>query len=208
MITGIEEYLKPKKSAILVIDMQNDFCHPQGHFGKQNLNLTATHEMVPRLKWFVDEARNLGITICHVRSYMDEEFLTPPMIARNKQLGRQEGICLKGSWGSEFYQVLPAENDIVLTKHAYSAFIGTNLQASLSERGIQTLMVTGVLTNVCCESTLRQAFMLGFYTFLIEDCCASIDQAAHLAAVDNVQKYFGWVVKSQDVINYWQGVRS
>jgi ureidoacrylate peracid hydrolase len=208
MITGIEEHLKPQKSAILVIDMQNDFCHPQGHFGKQDFDLSHILEMVPCLNWFVETARKQGVMIIHVRSFLDEESLTPPMIARNKQLGRQKGICLRGSWGAEFCQIFPAKNDVVLTKHAYSAFIGTNLQASLSERGIQTLMVTGVLTNVCCESTLRHGFMLGFYTFLVEDCCASIDKAAHLAAVDNVQKYFGWVVKSQDAINYWEGVRS
>ena len=207
MITGTEEHLKPQKSAILVIDMQNDFCHPQGHFGKQDFDLSHILEMVPCLNWFVETARKQEVMIIHVRSFLDEESLTPPMIARNKQLGRQKGICLKGSWGSEFYQIFSDKNDVVLTKHAYSAFIGTNLQASLSERGIQTLMVTGVLTNVCCESTLRHGFMLGFYTFLVEDCCASIDKAAHLAAVDNVQKYFGWVVKSQDAINYWEGVR-
>jgi ureidoacrylate peracid hydrolase len=208
MNTSIEEYLKPQESAVLVIDMQNDFCHPQGHFGKQNLNLTYTHEMIPRLKWLVDKGRNRGVMIFHVRSYMDEKFLAPPMIARNKQLGRQKGICLKESWGAEFYEILPAENDVVLTKHAYSAFVGTNLKDRLSEKGIKSIMVTGVLTNVCCESTLRDGFMLGFFTFLVEDCCASIDKAAHLATVENVQKYFGWVVKSQDAIDYWESVRS
>lgn len=204
----IEKYIEPQKSAIIVIDMQNDFCHPQGHFGKKNFDLTFINEMVPRLKWFVDTARNLGLVIFHIKSYLDEEFLTPPMIARNKQLGRERGICLKGSWGAEFYQILPAENDRVVTKHAYSAFIGTDLQVNLSEKGIQSLMVTGVLTNVCCESTLRHGFMLGFYTFLVEDCCASIDQAAHLATVDNVKKYFGWVFKSLNIINYLERERS
>jgi ureidoacrylate peracid hydrolase len=138
---------------------------------------------------------------------MDEEFLTPPMITRNKQLGREKGICLKGSWGSEFYQIPPTENDMILTKHAYSAFIGTDLRDKLMEKGIQSLMVTGVLTNVCCESTLRDGFMLGFYTFLVEDCCASIDNTAHLATVDNVRKYFGWVYKSHDLITFLERLR-
>ena len=208
MITGIEEYLKPEKSAILVIDIQNDFCHPQGHFGKQNFDLSHILEIVPCLNWFVETARKQGVMIIHVRSFLDEEFLTPPIIARNKQLGRQKGICLKGSWGSEFYQIFSDKNDVVLTKHAYSAFIGTNLQDMLLEKGIQSLMVTGVLTNVCCESTLRHGFMLGFYTILVEDCCASINKASHLATVDNVQKYFGWVFKSHDLITFLERVRS
>ena len=203
MISEIEGYAEPNKSAVLVIDMQNDFCHPQGHFGKRNLNLLPVHEMIPSLKRFVDAARNLGVTIVHVRSFMDEKLLPPSMIARNKALGREKGICLAGSWGAEFYQILPAGNDMILTKHTYSAFVNTDLQGKLLEKGIQSLMVTGVMTNVCCESTLRHGFMLGFYTFLVEDCCSSLDEGAHLATVEYVRKYFGWVLEWNDVITYW-----
>lgn len=208
MISGIKEYIQPKKSAVLVIDMQNDFCHPQGHFGKQQLNLLHVQEMVPTLNRFVGTARKLGVTIFHIRSFMDEKFLSRPMIARKKELGRENDICCEGSWGSEFYEIFPAGNEIVLTKHAYSAFIGTDLQEKLLTKNIQSIMVTGALTNVCCESTLRDGFMLGFYTFLVEDCCASIDKAAHLGTVDNVCKYFGWVLKSDDIITYWKQARS
>ncbi len=207
MAHDIEAYLEPKKSAVLVIDMQNDFCHPEGSFGKRGLNLLPAHEMVPILERFVNTARSLGATIVHVRSFLDEKFLSPSMVARNRPLGREEGICLEGSWGSEFYQIIPAGNDLVLTKHAYSAFIGTDLQERLLAKGTRSLMVTGVLTNVCCESTLRDGFMLGFYTFLVEDCCASIDQAAHLATVENVRKYFGWVLTSRDLIPLLERVR-
>jgi ureidoacrylate peracid hydrolase len=157
---------------------------------------------------FVDSAREYGVVIVHIRSYLDEKFLTPPAIARNKQLGRDKGICLEGSWGAEFCEISPAEADTVVTKHTYSAFIGTDLQETLLEKGIQSLFVTGVLTNVCCESTLRHGFMLGFYTFLVEDCCASVDEAAHLAAVENAQKYFGWVSKTHDIITYWKRMKS
>ena len=208
MISEIKDYLEPKKSAVLVVDIQNDFCHPQGHFGKRQLNLLYVHEMVPILKRFVNTARKLGVTIFHIRSFLDEKFLSPPMLARNKELGRKNEICCEGSWGAEFYEILPAENEIVMTKHAYSAFIGTDLQERLLTRNIQSLMVTGALTNVCCESTIRDGFMLGFYTFLVEDCCASVDKTAHLGTVDNVSKYFGWVLKSDDLVTYWKQLRS
>jgi ureidoacrylate peracid hydrolase len=207
MAQGIEAYLEPKKSAVLVIDMQNDFCHPEGAFGKWGLNLQAVQEMVPLFKKFVDTARSLGVAVIHVRSFHDEKFLSPPMLARNRQLGRERGICPEGGWGSEFYEITPAGNEMVLTKHSYSAFIGTDLRERLSAKDIRTLMVTGVLTNVCCESTLRDGFMMGFYTFLVEDCCASIDPAAHLATVENVRKYFGWVLTSHDLIPLLERVR-
>jgi ureidoacrylate peracid hydrolase len=208
MAQDIGPYLEPKKSAVLVIDMQNDFCHPEGSFGKMGLNLLSVHEMVPVLARFVDTTRSLGVAIVHVRSFHDEKFLSPSMLARNRQLGRERGICPEGGWGSEFYQINPARNEMVLTKHAFSAFIGTDLQERLLAKGIETLMVTGVLTNVCCESTLRDGFMLGFYTFLIEDCCAAIDQAAHRATVENVRNYFGWAAKSGDLIPFLQQARS
>lgn len=207
-MSDTEKYMEPQYSAILVIDMQNDFCHEQGEFGKSGQSLSAIHDMAGRLGKFVDFAREHGVAIVHVRSYLDEKFLTAPAIARNKQLGRDKGICLEGSWGAEFFEILPAKVDTIVTKHTYSAFIDTDLKETLWEKGIQSLFVTGVLTNVCCESTLRHGFMLGFYTFLVEDCCASVDERAHLAAVENVQKYFGWVFKSRDILNYWKSLKS
>ncbi len=200
MAQGIGAYLEPKKSAVLIIDMQNDFCHPEGAFAKSGSNLVNIHRMVPILKRFVDSARSLRVGIIHVRSFHDEKYLPPPMLARNRQLGRERGICPEGGWGSEFYQIIPGENEMVLTKHTYSAFIGTDLQQRLVAQSIETVMVTGVLTNVCCESTLRHGFMLGFYTVLVEDCCASVDQLAHLATVENARKYFGWVSTSVDLV--------
>ena len=208
MVPDIEEYLAPLRSAVLVIDMQNDFCHTEGAFAKGGQDLSAVHEMAGPLGKFVDGARKLGVLPVHVRSHHDHEFLPPSALARNRQLGRDKGICLKGSWGAEFYEVFPAETDMIVTKHTYSAFIGTDLEQILREKKIQSLFVTGVLTNVCCESTLRHAFMLGFYTFLVEDCCASVDEAAHLASVDNVRKYFGWVSKSDETLKFWKQVRS
>jgi ureidoacrylate peracid hydrolase len=208
MVPNIEEYIIPSRSAVLVIDMQNDFCHNEGVFGKGGQNLSAIQDMAGRLGKFVDEARKLGILPVHVMSHLDDAFLPPPAVARNRQLGRDKGICLKGSWGAEFYKILPADADTLVTKHAYSAFVDTDLKETLLGKGIQSLFVTGVLTNVCCESTLRHGFMLGFYTFLVEDCCASVDEATHLAAVDNVRKYFGWVSKSDETLKFWKQVRS
>ncbi|MDP6178741.1 MAG: isochorismatase family cysteine hydrolase [Desulfatiglandales bacterium] len=208
MIFGIKDYMEPQKSAVLVIDMQNDFCHPEGAFGKRGLNLSVIQGMAPRLRQFVETAREQGVAAVHVKTYMDEKFLSPAAIARNKELGRGKGICLQGSWGAEFFEILPAEDEMVITKHTYSAFIDTDLQERLLEKGIQCLMVTGVLTNVCCESTLRDGFMLGFYTALVDDCCAPVDEAAHVATVENVRKYFGWVFKSDDIVEYWKRVRS
>lgn len=203
MIKGIENYLNPKKSAILVIDIQNDFCHSKGHFGKNKFNLSYIHNTIPRIQNFVKKSRSLGVKIIHIRSFMDQKFLSPSMRVRNTLLGRQKGICLKGSWGAKFYKIIPEKKDIILTKHTYSAFIGTGLTEILKKRDIQSLLITGVLTNVCCESTLRDGFMLGFFTFLVEDCCASVDKKAHLASIENVNKYFGWVCKSNDIITYW-----
>jgi ureidoacrylate peracid hydrolase len=207
MAQDIGTYLDPKRSAVLVIDMQNDFCHPEGAFGKTSFNLLSVYKMVPILARFVDATRSLGVAVVHVRSLLDEKFLSPSMLARNRQLGREEGICPEGNWGSEFYQIHPSANEMVVTKHAFSAFIGTDFQEKLLAKGIETLMVTGVVTNVCCESTLRDGFMLGFYTFLVEDCCASDDEAAHRATVENVRKYFGWTLKSSDLIHFLKQMR-
>ena len=109
-------------------------------------------------------------------------------------------ICAASSWGAEFYQILPQATDRVIVKHRYSAFLNTALKPSLLALGIETVLVTGVVTNTCVESTARDAFMHDFWTVTVADCCAAPTQAEHDAALHNLARYFGVVAQSNDIL--------
>ena len=113
--------------------------------------------------------------------------------------------CAEGSWGSEFYAGLqPLSGDLVVTKHRYSAFIGTDLDMLLRARGFKSLLITGVGTGMCVFHTLTVGFMLDYYITLVEDCCATTyGPTAHNEAVALVKKHYGRDCPSLEIIDLW-----
>ena len=202
MSLNMLKHFKPNCTALLVIDVQNDFCHPNGFSARNGKNIRYMQGILPKLREVINKARKAGLKIIFVKSYFDEKYPSPSMRIRKIYLGRTEDVCPEGSWNSEFI-IMPEEGDLTIVKNAFSAFIETSLEEVLREKDIKSLAVTGVLTNVCCESTLRDEFMLGFNTVLIEDCCASDNMDAHSATVYNVKNYFGWVINSNTLFNFW-----
>ena len=91
-----------------------------------------------------------------------------------------------------------------ITKHRYSAFLGTNLDLILRSRGIRSLLISGVGTNVCVESTLRDGYMRDYYIVLLEDCVGATDRELHEATLKNVSLHFGAVSNSNEVRKLWK----
>ena len=102
------------------------------------------------------------------------------------------------------YKVRPAPDEAIITKHRYGAFESTDLDLVLRSKGIRTVIMTGVATNVCVETTARQAFLRDYYVVFLSDCTATFSAAQHEAALWNIDQFFGQVVSSEDVIACWQ----
>lgn len=214
LLTALQDLVRPQHTAIAVVDMQNDFCHKDGFFGKGDLDshgygqkpvdLSPVHEMIPNLIHLLDTARSVGTKVYIVRSFMDDKYLPPMIRLRNLRIGRKTTLCAEGEWGSEQFEGLePHPGDTVITKHVYSAFVGTNFKEILDEAGTKTLIVTGVLTNVCCESTIRDGCMLGFYVMMPGDCAASYSRSDHERCLNDIEKFYGMVTTSQEIIQSW-----
>lgn len=124
--------------------------------------------------------------------------------ARQLARGFAEAYCVSGSWGAAFYRVSPEDGDLVLEKHRHSAFIGTGLDQALRDRGIRTVVVAGVQTHVCVESTLRDASARGYYVVVPGDCVGSFDRDLHDKTLRCVAMHFGEVVESADLVARWQ----
>src|ERR1044072_1821295 len=113
--------------------------------------------------------------------------------------------CRAGTWGAEFYEgIEPLPSERVVNKHRYSAFINTDLNTVLKARGIQSVLVGGVATNVCVETTARDAYMFDYYVTMIDDCSAAYDPKLHLSTLENMRRHFGLVASSTEIIESWR----
>ncbi|MDR7416192.1 MAG: isochorismatase family cysteine hydrolase [Armatimonadota bacterium] len=200
----LEEKVRPQHTALLVIDMQNDFCHPEGAWGKLGMPLEATHRMLPRLEALLRHARTAGVQVVFVGTHYLPEVLTPVWTERRAHR-RRVSMLRPGTWGAEF--VLPPQpQDLVLYKHRYSAFFGTSLDLVLRGRGIRTVVLTGTVTNVCVETTARDACQREYYVVVVEDCCSALSEEDHRASLRNLDRYFGEVVSSDALLRVWSTV--
>jgi ureidoacrylate peracid hydrolase len=200
----LSEQTDPKVAALLVVDMQNDFCHPQGVSGKRRRQQTMTIEMAPRLEAFIKVCRSVGMPVMFVNTIHYPWTDSPSWVRRLDRDGG-DSVCRPGTWGAEFYAgIQPEEGEIIITKHRYSAFLGTNLDLVLRSRGIRSLLISGVGTNVCVESTLRDGYMRDYYIVLLEDCVGATDRELHEATLKNVRLHFGVVSNSNEVRNLWK----
>jgi ureidoacrylate peracid hydrolase len=200
----LSEQVDPKVAALLVIDMQNDFCHPQGISGKRGRQLTMSIEMAPRLEAFIKQCRHADMPVIFVKT-IHYPWTDSPSWVRRLDKDSGDSVCRPGTWGAEFYAgIQPEEGEIVITKHRYSAFLGTNLDLILRSSGIRSLLISGVGTNVCVESTLRDGYMRDYYIVLLEDCVGATNQELHQATLRNVTLHFGTVSNSNEVLKLWK----
>lgn len=185
-------------TALLVIDVQNDFCHPDGVYGRSGSDLSAIAQMLPRLRQTVSDWRSRGGTVIYVRTEHSEATDSAEWLERGG--GALPRACRAGSWGATLMGVEPAEDEVQVVKSRYSGFYGTGLEEELRSRSIQEVLVAGVLSNVCVETTIREGCLRDFRMVMLEDCCASYDEELHRATVENVRRYFGTVVDSGEVL--------
>lgn len=203
MKKSLSELVDLHTSAIIVIDMQNDFCDPNGAGSRYGADVTTIQDMIPRMQRFFSGARAIGAQLIFVQCIHE------PSTDSETWLFRHDGVprphCRKGTWGADFCGVAPQGAEPVVIKHRYSAFIGTRFESVLKTLGIRTLIMTGVGTNVCVESTARDGFMLDYNVVFLSDCTATASPGgAHEATLQNMRNFFGTVATSDEVLAVWR----
>lgn len=195
--------LDRSRSALIIIDVQNDFCDPEGVQGIRGRDVSQVADAVANLEGLIARAREQDIPVVHVRTVHDGSSDTPNWLARNGEEVRPQS-CAPGTWGAEFYRLTPQPHDPVVTKTRYSAFHGTDLEQVLAGIGRDSLLFAGVSTAVCVETSLRDAVCRDFLVTLVTDCCSAYDETAHERSVAAVQQGFGSVATSEDIIAHWE----
>ena len=206
LFTSFEEKVSPAHTAVIVVDVQNDFCADAGWMGQgvRNLDLKDIQTMVPRLEQCIDTARAHDVPVVWIRCAYDDTYIANNQKERMQRRKYGRAPCLSDTWGQEFYVLKPQEGEVIVTKHRYDAFEGTNLDVILKSNGIHTLLMTGCTTECCVESTSRHGFFLGYYIVLVEDCCGTYDPALQEGTKRIIDEYFGGVSNAQEVQAAWE----
>jgi ureidoacrylate peracid hydrolase len=203
---SLGEIADPSHSALIVIDVQHDFCSERGAMAERfGFDMKEIREAVPRLNAFVEECRAAGVFVVWVR----EVFADSRMHPNQKALwGAGDDIWLirEDGDGIDWYEdvVGPGPGEPVITKWQYDAFEDTELDLLLKSRGIETLLMTGFTTNVCVETTARHGYIKGYYIALVEDCAGAPTPEEHRSGVFNIGTYFGKVTTSDELAGLWQ----
>jgi ureidoacrylate peracid hydrolase len=211
MLTSLNEKVLPQHCALLLVDVQNDFAADGGAMHREGRDVSMAQAMVPRLGRLLEVARAAKVRVVWIRNvyntgpnwYLSEVWLEQ---ARRRRNGAyiDYPVCEPNEWNGDFYQIRPKPDEVVVTKHRYGAFESTDLDLVLRSQGVRTVIMTGIATNVCVETTARQAFLRDYYVVFVSDCTATYSQAQHEATLFNIDQFFGQVVTSQEVMACWQ----
>jgi len=188
----------PENSALLVIDMQRYFLDESSH-----AHVPAGTEIKANIRAIVSEFHALSL---------------PVIFTRHALLRSEEPGAMASWWGDVMYDddesskvdpdMLPGPGDALVRKRQYSAFLGTDLDETLRSGGVTQVVITGVMTHLCCESTARDAFMRGYNVFFVVDGTASKNEELHLASLKNLTDGFATPVTTEEVLSWLRGRRS
>jgi ureidoacrylate peracid hydrolase len=199
------ERLDARRCVLVVVDMQNDFCAPGGYIDRvMGKDVGAAAAILPALTALVAQARQAGVPVVWLRADYSHDRIPDSMAVKLSARGIEAECCKPGTWGFQWYGVEPAPGEPVVTKHSYSGFIGTNMQDVLAPLRRPTLVFTGVQTQVCVESTLRDAHAHGHFCVAVQDAVGSHTAALHEATLANVRFLFGDVCAAADVLAAWR----
>ena len=200
------------QTAVIVIDMQNAYASPGGYLDLAGFDISGAERVIQNTKGVLEVARAAGMPVIYFQNGWDADYVeaggpgSPNFHKSNalktmRQRPELQGTLLaKGTWDYELVDELkPQPGDIVLHKTRYSGFFNSQLDSTLRSRNIRNIVVVGIATNVCVESTLRDGFFLEYFGIVLEDATHQAGpEFVQQAAIYNIEKFFGWVSSVAD----------
>src|SRR5437016_106926 len=213
--------IDPARSAVIVVDMENDFAAKGGMFDRAGVDVSGAQKAIGPTAKVLAAARQAGIKIVYLKmGYRPDlsDLGATDSVNRTRHLkfgvgqtirapdGRESRVLIRDTWDTDIVPELkPQAGDIVLYKTRFSGFYQTDLDATLKKLGIKYLIVTGVTTSICVESTVRDAMFRDYLCVLLKDCMSEpighdLPRTNHEASLLNAETLFGWVSDSDQFI--------
>jgi ureidoacrylate peracid hydrolase len=184
-----EVRIDPRSTAVVVIDMLNEFCKPGGA-----MVLPGYESLLGPQRRVIEAGRQAGCPILFVADTHRAN------VRQEREFLKRTPHCLEGSWGAQVIADLePRPDDLYVVKRRYSAFFNTDLDLTLRDLRVDTLVVCGVVTNICVRSTVHDAFFLGYLVVVPEDCVAATGPREQASSLYDIATHFGIVSASEPV---------
>ncbi len=185
---AIEARFDPATTAVIVVDMINEFLEDGGL-----MVLESGRALYGPIQRLVNAAHAAGSRVIWLRDEHDD--VTDP------EFRKRIVHCLKGTWGTQVVDALrPGPDDVIMPKHTYSGFFRTPLHATLQQFGVRTLIITGVVTNICVRSTTHDAFFLGYDVLVPEACVGATSEREQASSLYDIDTHYGAVVELEWVL--------
>ncbi|HMO59347.1 MAG TPA: isochorismatase family cysteine hydrolase [Roseiflexaceae bacterium] len=184
----VEAQLDPATTAVVVVDMINEFLEDGGL-----MVLASGRRLYRPIQQLVDAAHTAGARVVWLRDQHADE--------SDPEFRKRIVHCLEGSWGTQIVAALhPGPDDIIMPKSTYSGFFRTPLHETLQAHGIRTLIVTGVVTNICVRSTTHDAFFLGYEVLVPEECVSATSDREQESSLYDIDTHYGTVTSLERVL--------
>jgi nicotinamidase-related amidase len=202
----------PPYTAVLVVDVQNDFVADDGRVGRSGVDMQPLQLAVKGINRLITAARQSSVPIFYIVVEHGYDVDLPPYQARYERRGMtpDDTICHTGTWGADLYAGLlaPEKGELRLVKHGYDAFQNPALESALHNSDIRTVIVTGVVTELCVRATVASAFERGFFALVPRECTASTEPEPERAALESMERWYGEVVALEELTRIWSVIKS
>ena len=214
--------IKASETALVVVDMQNAYSTKGGYLDLAGFDVSSTGPVIEKILQALAAARAAGIQVIFLQNGWDAQYVEAggpgspnwhksnalKTMRKRPELGGT--LLAKGGWDYQLVDELtPQPGDIVVPKPRYSGFFNSHLDSTLRARGIRNLVFTGIATNVCVESTLRDGFHLEYFGVVLADATHQAGpEFAQQAALYNIETFFGWVSSVDDFCNTFAQVEA
>ena len=201
-VTELADQIRPAHTALLMVDMQNDFIHDDGVFvkewGKTNRWIKP---IIPPCRKLLRGARQSAVAVIHLRVVND--LLRNPVSWHN--FWGPPSCVIEGTWGADFIgELKPGEDEVVIAKYTYDGFVNTDLDSTLKKAGIKTLVLAGIDSDVCVRDTAAHGFALGYTPVFAEDALAADNETAHAGVMQSFAEHYGKVVSTAEISAVWK----
>jgi nicotinamidase-related amidase len=207
ILTTLAEKVEPQHAAVVVIDCQDEFIAEGGFWDELGQDVSETKVVAGRIEAFLERARDHGVRIVHVRAIYDRHHMNDPMFERLHRHGSRL-YCQSDDPASRFYNGLeprPGEPEVV--KHRFDAFYDTELDMILRAWGVKTVILAGLVTHGCVDSTARHAYFNGYYVVFPPDLTAGASEEVKRVTVESMNVMFGVTPSADEMVAAWERSR-